>query len=104
MVSVIVIPIIVVMVVGLVGYLVYKYFILDMSSRRAVQKTLQKYNINKTPSQIVREYYMVKGKALSDREIRGIERDCMRNEPDQFLAMYDVIRDKTKGNNTNVDV
>ena len=93
-VSVIVIPILVVAIVGLVGYLVYRYLIADMSSRRNVSMTLRRYDIDKTPSQIVREYYLLKGQTLSDREVRNIEREYVRNEPDQFLSMYDVIREQ----------
>lgn len=94
MVSVIVIPIIVVAIVGLLGYLVYRYLILDISSRRAVLRTLRKYNIDKTPAQIIREYHNLQGQSLSDKEVHGLERDYMRYEPDHFLAMYDAIRER----------
>lgn len=94
MVSVVVIPIIVVAIVGLVGYLVYRYLVMDMSSRRAVTRTLRRYRIDKTPSQIIREYHMTKGQPLSDGEIRNMEKEYMRNEPDRFLEMYDEIRDR----------
>lgn len=94
MVSAVVIPIIVVAIVGLAGYLVYRYLIMEMSSRRAVARTLRRYRIDKTPSQIIREYHTLRGQALSEGEIRGMEREYMRNEPDKFLEMYDKIRDK----------
>ena len=94
MVSPVVIPIIVVAIVGLVGYLVYRYLIMEMSSRRAVTRTLRRYRIDKSPSQIIREYHMLRGQSLSEGEIRGMEREYMRNEPDRFLEMYDAIRDK----------
>lgn len=94
MVSPVVIPIIVVAIVGLVGYLVYRYLIMEMSSRRAVARTLRRYRIDKSPSQIIREYHMLRGQSLSEGEIRGMEREYMRNEPDRFLEMYDEIRDK----------
>jgi len=91
--------------VGLVGYLVYRYLIADMSSRRNVSMTLRRYDIDKTPSQIIREYYLLKGQALSDREVRNIEREYVRNEPDQFLSMYDVIREQggPRGRSTRDD-
>lgn len=104
MVSVIVIPIIVVAIVGLISYLAYRYVIVDVSSKRAVQKMLRQYDIDKTPSQIIREYYKIQGKMLSESEIRGIERECLRNEPDQFLAMYDEIRASSERNDSNADV
>lgn len=94
MVSPVVIPIIVVAIVGLVGYLVYRYLIMEMSSRRAVTRTLRRYRIDKSPSQIIREYHVLRGQSLSEGEIRGMEREYMRNEPDRFLEMYDAIRDK----------
>ena len=94
MVSPVVIPIIVVAIVGLVGYLVYRYLIMEVSSRRAVTRTLRRYRIDKTPSQIIREYHMLRGQSLSEGEIRGMEREYMRNGPDRFLEMYDEIRDK----------
>ena len=104
MVSVIVIPIIVVAIVGLVGYLVYRYLIMEVSSRRAVSRTLRRYRIDKTPSQIIREYHMLKGQPLSEGEIRGMEREYMRNGPDKFLEMYDEIRDgPVQGGGRNQD-
>ena len=93
MVSVIVIPIIVVAIVGLLGYLVYRYLITDMSSRRTVQNTLRQYNIDKTPSQIVREYYKMGGDSLSERDVQRVTKEHMRTDPDSFLEMYDKLRE-----------
>lgn len=93
MVSVIVIPIIIVAIVGLLGYLVYRYLITDVSSRRTVQNTLSQYNINKTPSQIVREYYKMNGDSLSERDVQRLTKEHMRNDPDSFLEMYDKLRE-----------
>ena len=95
-VSIIVIPIIVVSIVGLLGYLVYRYLILGISSRRAVLRTLKRYNIDKTPAQIIREYHSLQGQSLSDKEVHGLEKDYMRHEPDEFLAMYDAIREQPR--------
>lgn len=104
MVSVVVIPIIVVAIVGLVGYLVYRYLVMGVSSRRAVARTLRRYRIDKTPSQIIREYHVLKGQPLSEGEIRGMEREYMRNGPDKFLEMYDEIRDSpVRGGGRNQD-
>ncbi len=94
MVSAVVIPIIVVAIVGLAGYLVYRYLVMEVSARRAVTRTLRRYRIEKTPSQIIREYHMIRGQSLSEGEIRGMEKEYMRNGPDKFLEMYDEIRDK----------
>ncbi len=96
MVSVFIIPIFVVIIVGLSGYLVYRLVMYDLLCKRSVNQTLQKYNIKKTPSQIIEEYYDNKGEQMSQKEIQKMERNYRQHEPDQFLAMYDAIRDKSK--------
>ena len=96
MASVIIIPILIVAIVGLLGYLVYRYLVYDWMCKRAVNKTLVKYDIKKTPSQIIREYYKKKGETISQKEIAELEKNYRQNEPDQFLTMYDVIRDSEK--------
>ncbi|MHA7733938.1 hypothetical protein [Nitrosopumilus sp. S6] len=94
MASIIIIPIIIVAIVGLTGYLVYRYAMYDFICKRSVSKTLQKYNIQKTPSQIIKEYYEEKGEVKSHKEIQNLEKYYRQKEPDQFLAMYDIIREK----------
>ncbi|MHA7648004.1 hypothetical protein [Nitrosopumilus sp. S4] len=96
MVSVIVIPILIVAIVGLSAYLVYRFVLFDMLCKRSVDNTLKKYNITKTPSQIIKEYYENKGENKSHKEIQVIEKNYRQNEPEQFLAMYDAIRDSEK--------
>jgi len=96
MASIFVIPILIVVVVGLSSYFIHKFVLRDMLAKRSVNKTLQKYNIKKTPSEIIREYYDSKGEQLSHKEIQNLEKNYRQNEPDQFLAMYDAIRDSTK--------
>lgn len=98
MASVIVIPIILVAIIGLSGYLVYKYFVFDLLCKRSVNRTLENYKIKKTPTQIIREYYENKGDSLSDKEIQNLEKNYRQKEPDQFLAMYDAIRNNLKNN------
>ena len=93
MAMIIVIPIVIVAITGLIGYLVYRFLIIDMASKRSVGRILQRYNIDKTPSQIIREYHALRGESLSDGQIRSMVRDYMRSDPDQFLAMYDKIRE-----------
>ncbi|MDH3192095.1 MAG: hypothetical protein OEM18_05365 [Nitrosopumilus sp.] len=92
MASIIIIPIIIVAIIGLSGYLVYRFLIYDLMCKRTVKQILQKYNIKKTPSQIIREYYTNKGEEISYKEIQDIEKNYRQNEPEQFLAMYDAIR------------
>ena len=96
MASIIVIPIIIVAIVGLSGYLVYKFFIYDLYCKRSVNQTLLKYNIKKTPSQIIKEYYHSKGESISHKEVQILEKNYRQNEPEQFLTMYDAIREKSK--------
>ncbi len=91
--SPLVIPIIIVAIVGLSGYLIYKFLIYDLMCKRTVNQALQKYNIKKTPSEIIREYHQNKGEKISHQEIRKLEKTYRQNGPDEFLAMYDAIRD-----------
>ena len=67
-----------------------------MLAKRSINQTLQKYNIKKTPSEIIKEYYENKGEQISHQEIQNLEKNYRQNEPDQFLAMYDAIMDNTK--------
>ena len=96
MVSIIIIPVLIVTVLGLSGYLVYRFLIYDLYCKRSVNRSLQKYNIQKTPFEIIKEYYASKGEKISYKEIRNLEKNYRQNEPDQFLAMYDAIRDNEK--------
>lgn len=96
MASIIIIPILIVAIVGISGYLIYRFLVYDLMCKNSVNKTLQKYNIQKTPSQIIREYYDLKGETKSSKEIEYLEKNFRQNEPDQFLAMYDKIRDISK--------
>ena len=96
MASVIVIPIIIVTIVGLAGYLIYKFLIFDASCKRSVNQMLQKYKIDKTPLQIIKEYHNLIGESISEKEARSIEKRYRQNEPDQFLTMYDKIRENMK--------
>ena len=96
MAAIIIIPILVVTVVAISSYLVYQLFLRDLLSKRSISQTLDKYNIDKTPSQIIKEYYENKGEPLSNHEIQKLEKNYRKNEPEQFLAMYDAIRDNNK--------
>ena len=96
MAAVIIIPILIVAIIGLSSYLAYRFLIYDLYCKRSVNKSLQKYNIKKTPSQIIKEYYENKGEQISHKEIQNLEKTYRQNEPEQFLAMYDAIRDAQK--------
>ena len=96
MAAIIIIPILIVSIVGLSSYLIHKFVLRDILAKRSINQTLQKYNIKKTPSEIIKEYYENKGEQLSHKEIQRLEKNYRQNEPEQFLAMYDAIRDNTK--------
>ncbi|MDH5430646.1 MAG: hypothetical protein OEW78_02030 [Nitrosopumilus sp.] len=96
MASIIIIPILIVVIVGLSSYLVHKFVLRDILAKRSINQTLQKYNIKKTPSEIIKEYYENRGERLSRQEIQNLEKNYRLNEPEQFLAMYDAIRDNVK--------
>ena len=89
-----IIPISIVAILGISGYLVYRFLIFDILANSAINNTLKKYNIKKTQFEIIREFHENKGQRLSDKEINRLAKQYRRNEPDQFLAMYDTLRDK----------
>ena len=101
MATIIIIPILFVAIIGLSSYLAYRFLIYDLYCKRSINKSLQKYNIKKTPFQIIKEYYENKGEQISHREIQNLEKNYRQNEPDQFLAMYDAIRDNQKDKENN---
>jgi ABC-type bacteriocin/lantibiotic exporter with double-glycine peptidase domain len=96
MAAVIIIPILIVVLVAASSYIVYALLLRDVLSKRSINQTLEKYNIKKTPFEIIKEYYEIKNESLSDQEIKKIEKKYRRNEPEQFLTMYDAIRDNDK--------
>jgi len=91
-----IIPIAVVAIIGVSGYLVYRYVIFDILANSSVNSTLKRYNIKKTQFEIIKEFNENKGERLSDREINRLAKHYRRKEPDQFLAMYDNLRDRPK--------
>jgi hypothetical protein len=101
MVAIFIIPLTIVAIVGIIGYLTYRFLVYDIICNRSVNQTLQKYNIKKTQFQIIKEYHEFKGEKISKKEISHLEKHYRQHEPDQFLAMYDVIRDKSKTKEQN---
>ena len=101
MVTPIIIPIVVVAIVGIVGYAIYRFVIYDIICNKSVNETLRKYNIKKTQSQIIKEYHQSKGESISEKEISQLEKHYRQNEPDQFLAMYDAVRKKSESQDKN---
>lgn len=101
MVAVIIIPLAIVAVVGIAAYLIYRFVLYDYFCNRSVNETLRKYNIKKTQFQIIKEYHESKGEKISEKEISQLEKHYRQHEPEQFLAMYDVIRDKSETSEKN---
>ena len=91
-----IIPISIVAILGISGYLVYRFVIFDILANNAVNNTLRRYNIKKTQFEIIKEFHENKGENLTDGEINRLAKQYRRNEPDQFLSMYDNLRDKPK--------
>ena len=95
MATALIIPIVLVAVLGIAGYLVYRYALYDALCKSSVSRTLKRYDIPKTPAQIIREFYEKKGEPLGEAEVRRLEKLYRQTDPDQFLAMYDSIREKS---------
>ncbi len=90
-----IIPIALVGILGITGYLVYRFLLNDYMCNRSVNATLREFNIKKTQYQIIKEYHVFKGKEISDKEISFLQKRYRQREPDQFLSMYDAMRDKS---------
>ncbi len=99
--AVIIIPLTIVVIAGIVGYLAYRFVINDFICNRSVNSTLQKYNIKKTQYQIIKEYHANMGKKISEKEIANLQKYYRQHEPEQFLAMYDSIREKSNTDKKN---
>ncbi len=98
MVGAIIIPLAIVAAAGIAGYLLYHFVLYDYFCNRSVNGTLRKYDIKKTQFQIIKEYHESKGEKISEKEISQLEKHYRQHEPEQFLAMYDATRDKSKNN------
>ena len=96
MVSAVIIPISIVAILGVSGYLIYKYFIFDYLCNKSVNSTLKKFNIKKTQFEIIKEFYENKNEFLSNEKIAKLAKKYRQQEPEQFLAMYDFIREKSR--------
>jgi len=98
MVAWIIIPLSIVAVAGIAAYLMYHFVLHDYFCNRSVNGTLREYRIKKTQFQIIKEYHESKGEKMSDKEISQLEKHYRQHEPEQFLEMYDAMRDKSKTN------
>ena len=96
MASAIVIPIIIVAILGLSGYLIYHFVISDALRKSEVNRTLRRYDIQKTPAQIIREYHEMIGTPESERRVHDLEKEYRQTDPDQFLSMYDALRENSQ--------
>jgi hypothetical protein len=94
MLAVILIPLMISAVVGIIGYLTYRLVVFDYWCNHSVNSTLKKYNIKKTQFQIIKEFYDDKDETISEKKISQLAKQYRQKEPEQFLAMYDSVRDK----------
>ena len=69
MVSTIIIPLAIVAIAGISGYLVYRFVLYDYFCKKSVNETLRNYNIKKTQFQIIKEYHENKGEKISEKEV-----------------------------------
>ncbi len=97
----IIIPIVLVAVVGIVGYLIYHFVINDYMCNRTVNGNLREFNIKKTQFQIIKEYHAITGEEISEKDILRLQKRYRQHEPDRFLSMYDTIRDKSDPSKKN---
>ena len=96
-----IIPIALVAILGISGYLVYRFLLNDFMCNRSVNATLREFNIKKTQYQIIKEYHAFKGKEISDKEISFLQKRYRQREPDQFLSMYDAMRNSADTDKKN---
>ena len=92
----VIIPITIVGILGITGYLIYRFVIFDYLSNKSVNTTLRRYSIDKSQFEIVKEYFEQKDEKISSQEINRLAKFYRQKEPEQFLAMYDTIREKSK--------
>ena len=92
----VIIPITIVGILGITGYLIYRFVIFDYLSNKSVNDTLRRYSIDKSQIEIVKEYFEHKGEKISAGEINRLVKFYRQKEPEQFLAMYDSIRENSK--------
>ena len=92
----VIIPITIVGILGVAAYLIYRFVIFDYLSNKSVNDTLKKYRIDKSQFEIVKEYFENKGESLSNQEISRLVKQYRQKEPEQFLAMYDSLRENSR--------
>ena len=101
MVLFLIIPILLVAVVGITGFLLYRFVLHDYFCNRSVNATLREFHIKKTQFQIIKEYHDFKGEKISEKEILHLQKHYRQHEPDQFLSMYDSMRDGSDNSKKN---
>lgn len=98
MATALIIPLILAGIAGLGGYLLYRYVVYDALCKSSVNRILRSYDIRKTPAQIIREFHeVIRGEDISERQVRTLEKHYRQTDPDQFLEMYDAVRDRKPG-------
>lgn len=83
--AIIIIPLTIVVIAGIVGYLLYRFVINDFVCNRAVNSTLREYKIKKTQFQIIKEYHENKGEKISEKEIIHLQNVTGNTNQNNFL-------------------
>ena len=60
-------PLVIVAIVGITGYLIYRLVLYDYFCNRSVNGTLREFSIKKTQFQIIKEYHANKGEKITKR-------------------------------------
>ncbi len=90
-----IIPLLLACAAGIGGYLIYRYVVYDAMCKMSVNRILSSYDIRKTPSQIIREFHeIIRGEKISEKQVRMLEKRYRQTDPDQFLEMYDALRER----------
>ncbi len=96
MATALIIPLMLAGIAGLAGYLLYRYVVFDAMCKNSVNRILRNYDIRKTPAQIVREFHEIQGEKISESRVKTLVKMYRQTNPDQFLEMYDAIRERRK--------
>ena len=85
MVFVVIIPLTIVAILGISGYLLYRFVIFDFLSNKSVNDTLRKYDIKKTPFEITKEYHETKVRVYLIKRYGAELNNTKRKNQNSFL-------------------
>lgn len=74
----------------------YRYYWHPKKHWEELYSMLRKRGIGERPENIVKSYYKLQQKNLSEREIRKLTKEFLYNDKDFFLTMYDTTKRERK--------